>query len=149
MNLQPIGFVKSPVIETVDTNWGRVDSEIHVNECYAAGLQGLDQFSHAVIIFYMQKSEFKPDTDLIRHPRNRSDLSKAGIFCQRAKSRPNPIGITAVKIVAVQSSILQVKGLDAIDGTPVLDIKPYVPAFDRIDNATIPVWIEEIMRDYF
>ena len=74
---------------------------------------------------------------------------KWGIFAQRAKHRPNPIGLTAVRIVGHDGNVLRVRGLDAIDGTPVLDIKPYVPVFDRVDGAVTPAWVDEIMKDYF
>ena len=72
-----------------------------------------------------------------------------GAFAQRAKHRPNPIGITAVEILAAEGNVLTVRGLDAIDGTPVLDIKPYLPAFDRVDDARVPAWIEKLMEGYF
>jgi tRNA (Thr-GGU) A37 N-methylase len=72
-----------------------------------------------------------------------------GIFAQRAKHRPNPIGITSVQIVSVQENSLKVRGLDAIDGTPVLDIKPYFPIYDLKDTATTPQWVDILMKDYF
>lgn len=72
-----------------------------------------------------------------------------GIFSQRAKDRPNPIGVTAVKIVDVGDDYLEVRGLDAIDTTPVLDIKPYYPEYDRIKNPTTPNWVKRLMKGYF
>ena len=71
-----------------------------------------------------------------------------GIFAQRAKHRHNPIGTTTVDIIAVQDGILTIKGLDAINGTPVFDIKPYFPIFDKV-NGTIPEWVNELMKKYF
>lgn len=148
LSLEPIGIVRSPIREGVDENWGAVIAEIHLSEHLAAGLQGLDQFSHVLVVFWMHQSSFDA-ADLVRRPRGRADMPPVGIFAQRAKHRPNPIGVTAAKLVGVSGALLKVRGLDAIDGTPVLDIKPYVPAFDRVDDATMPEWIERLMEGYF
>ena len=76
-------------------------------------------------------------------------MPEVGIFAQRAKHRPNPIGITAVELIERRGGVLVVKGLDAIDGTPVLDIKPYCPAFDSRPAARAPQWFETLMKNYF
>ncbi|MBI5052342.1 MAG: tRNA (N6-threonylcarbamoyladenosine(37)-N6)-methyltransferase TrmO [Chloroflexi bacterium] len=146
--LQPIGVIKSPIIEGVDENWGNVISEIVVNESLADGLKGLDQFSHVIVIFWMHQSTFNPN-DLVRRPRGRDDMPMSGIFAQRAKHRPNPIGITPVELLKVEKNVITVKGLDAIDGTPVLDLKPYFPIFDRVDNTRVPEWVDRLMVGYF
>ncbi len=149
LELEPIAIVHSPITEGVDEDWGVVVSAIHLKPELAAGLRELDSFSHALIVFFMHQSSFTAGDDLVRRPRGRADMPEVGIFAQRAKHRPNPIGITAVEIVDIERHILRVRGLDAIDGTPVLDIKPYVPAFDRRDDATIPGWMDTLMQDYF
>jgi tRNA-Thr(GGU) m(6)t(6)A37 methyltransferase TsaA len=149
LQLEPIGTVRSPVSEGVDENWGAVIAEIHLAEQLAAGLQGLDQFSHLLVVFWMHQSSFDAASDLVRRPRGRADMPPVGIFAQRAKHRPNPIGITPVELVGVSGSVLTVRGLDAIDGTPVLDLKPYVPTFDHVKNAAVPEWIERLMQGYF
>ena len=99
MNLKPIGSVKSPVAKASDENWGNVISEIHLDSSFAAGLQGIDQFSHIIVIFLMHLSSFNPTRHLVRRPQGRDDMPELGIFAQRAKHRPNPIGITAVELV--------------------------------------------------
>ncbi len=149
MNLRPIGFVKSPVTEPTDENWGNVVSEIHLSHELAPGLQGVERFSHLIVIFFMHRATFDPTDDLVRRPRGRADMPELGIFAQRAKHRPNPIGATAVELVGMEGNVLRVRGLDAIDGTPVLDIKPYFPAFDRVDHAVVPEWVERLMGGYF
>ncbi len=149
MNIEPIGVVRSPVSEPVDENWGGVVSEIHLREALAAGLQGIDAFSHAIVVFYMHQAAFDPHTDLLRRPRGRADMPLIGIFAQRARHRPNPIGNTAVEIVALRGNVLAVKGLDAIDGTPVLDLKPYAPVFDHVPDPAVPDWFDRLMQDYF
>jgi len=149
MQVEAIGIVQSPVKEGIDENWGAVESTIQMREELTAGLQGLEQFSHITVVFYMDRATFNPATDLIRRPQGRPDMPEVGIFAQRAKHRPNPIGTTAVKLVAVQGNRITVRGLDAIDGTPVLDVKPYYPQYDRVDNPTIPAWVQTLMDKYF
>lgn len=147
--LQPIGVVRSPVAEGVDEDWGSVVTEIHLREEYAPGLHGLEEFSHVIVVFLMHEATFSPGDDLVRRPRGRADMPELGIFAQRAKHRPNPIGLTAVRLLSVRGNVLTVRGLDAIDGSPVLDIKPYFPAFDRVEGATTPEWVARLMEGYF
>ncbi len=149
MKLEPIGTVRSPVSEGVDKDWGGVVAEIHLADHLAPGLRGLEQFSHVLVVFFMHKSSFAPETDLVRRPQGRSDMPESGIFAQRAKHRPNPIGVTAVELVSVHGNVVTVKGLDAIDETPVLDIKPYFPVYDRVEKALVPEWVYRLMIGYF
>ena len=149
MKIEPIGYVYSPRREMVDENWSDVESKIILDEEFKTGLEGLDFFSHAIIITYLHKATFDRNHHLRRHPKDRKDMPKIGIFAQRAKHRPNPIGITAVKIIGISDNFLIVKGLDAIDGTPVLDVKPYYPQYDCINDATTPDWVKIIMDNYF
>ena len=149
MDMRPIGIVKSPVSEQSDENWGKVVSEIHVDESFSPGLRGLMEFSHITVVFFMHQAAFNPSTDLVRRPQGRADMPLVGIFAQRAKHRPNPLGMTAVPLVKIEENVLTVRGLDAIDGSPVLDIKPYVSAFDRVDQPVIPEWMGRLMDGYF
>jgi tRNA (adenine37-N6)-methyltransferase len=149
MKLEPIGYVRSPVKDKIDEKWGQVIAEIHLKRELASGLKGLDSFSHILVVFYMHEAAWSPETDLVRRPQGRVDMPEVGIFSQRAKHRPNPIGITAVSLMEVKDNILRVRGLDAIDGTPVLDIKPYFPAYDRIESSVVPEWVGRLMEKYF
>ena len=149
MKVDTIGAVRSPVKEAVDRSWGGVVSEIHLKPELAPGLNGLDAFSHVLVVYYMHKSSWHPETDLVRRPQGRNDMPLIGIFAQRAKHRPNPFGITAAQVVSVERNVVRVRGLDAIDGTPVLDIKPYFPAYDRADQAEVPERVDRLMEDYF
>ncbi len=149
MNIKPIGTVKSPITESTDVGWGKVVSEIHLDESYAPGLKGIEDWSHVVVIFHMHEVHFDPEKHLVRHPRGRDDMPETGIFAQRARYHPNAIGITAVKIISVEGNVLTVKGLDAIDGTPVLDIKPYAPVYDGVHDPEVPVWFIRLMQGYF
>lgn len=149
MELTPIGSVRSPVREPVDEGWGSVVAEIVLEPQYAAGTQGLEQYSHVLVLFLMHQATFDRERHLVRRPRGLADMPEVGIFAQRAKHRPCPIGVTAVKLLSVQGGVLSVQGLDAIDGTPVLDIKPYVAAYDRVEAPREPAWLTRLMEGYF
>jgi tRNA-Thr(GGU) m(6)t(6)A37 methyltransferase TsaA len=130
--------------------WATVDSEIHLDPEYAAGLQGLEGFSHVLVIFFLDRAQgFDAKTQLLRRPRGMEDMHEVGVFAQRTKYRPNPIGITAVKLLGIDGNVVRVRGLDALDGTPVLDIKPYMPPFDRVDHVEMPPWVGHVMEGYF
>ncbi len=131
-----------------DTAWGAVESVIEMAPGYADGLAGLDSFSHVLVVFFMDRDVGEAPA-LQRRPRGRPDMPLLGVFAQRGRNRPNPIGVTAATLVRVEPGRVVVCGLDAVDGTPVLDLKPYVPAFDRRDPARLPEWMPRLMRDYF
>ena len=149
LSLRAIGFVKSPATEKVDENWGSVESTIELLPEYRAGLRGLEDFSHVLVTAFLHGAKYEPARHLVRRPRGQADMPELGIFAQRAKDRPNPLGITVVKLVSVEPDGLTVRGLDAIDGTPVLDLKPHFPAFDSPPGATVAPWVETLMRGYF
>lgn len=148
---QPIGSVQNSAHQKVDFGWGDVTSQIVLREDLREGLRGLRRFSHALILCHLNEAVFDPARHLLCRSRERSDMPLTGVFARRAKDRPNPIGVTAVKILEVEigRGVLTVQGLDAIDGTPVLDIKPYFPAFDCRAGASVPPYVDELMRDYF
>ena len=125
LNLHPVGHVRSPVTKQTDEGWGQVTSRIDILPPYRPGLAGLDQFSHLIIVTFLHEAAFDPQRHLVRRPRGLPSMPEVGIFAQRAKDRPNPIGITAVRLMAVSEDAITVQGLDALDGTPVLDLKPY------------------------
>ncbi len=147
--MQPVGFVSSQIASQTDENWGETSARIDLLDEYAGGLSGLADFSHAIIVTYLHQAKFESIKGLQRHPREREDMPEVGIFAQRAKDRPNPIGITVVEIMSARESYLEVRGLDAIDGTPVLDIKPYYPIFDNVDSPKVPEWVDRLMENYF
>lgn len=149
IRLHPVGRVVSQIAEQTDESWGEVVSRIEVLPAYRPGLKGLDQFSHVIVVTWLHEAAFTPAKDLVRRPRGLLSMPEVGIFSQRAKDRPNPIGLSAVPLVAVEPDGIRVKGLDAIDGTPVLDIKPYYPVCDRVANATVPEWVDRLMEGYF
>lgn len=146
--MSPIGYVRNAVQNRKDVSWGEDVSTIVLNEEYNSGLKGLEDFTHVIILYYLDKAAYQKEKHLQRRPQNREDMPLVGIFSQRGKDRPNQIGMTSVRIVSVDSAALTVKGLDAIDGTPVLDIKPYYPVYDKKD-AKVPEWVDRLMAHYF
>ena len=148
--VHPIGTVKCSVNEMSQGHWATVDSEIHLEQQYAPGLQGLEGFSHVLVLFFLDRAQgFDIRKQLLRRPRGMEDMAEVGVFAQRTKYRPNPIGVTAVELRGIHGNIVEVRGLDALDGTPVLDIKPYMPPFDRIDEVAMPPWVGHMMEGYF
>jgi len=148
--VHPIGTVKCAVTEMSQGGWAKIDSEIHLDPQYARGLQGLEGFSHVIVVFFLDRARgFDPEKQLLRRPRGMEDMHEVGVFAQRTKFRPNPIGVTAVKLLGIAGNIVRVRGLDALDGTPVLDLKPYLPPFDRADDVKMPPWVGHVMEGYF
>lgn len=143
-----VGIVRNGVLVKKDDSWGGDVSTIVLDEPYAAGLMGLGDFSHAIILFHLNQAKYEEERHLQRRPQNRDDMPLVGIFSQRGKDRPNQIGMTSVEIVSAADNVLVVRGLDAIDGTPVLDIKPYFPMCDKRE-ATVPEWVDRLMEHYF
>jgi len=149
ITVTPVGRVRNAATGTVDTGWGSVESRIELAPAWTGGLDGLGEFSHVIVVTHLHRvAAEEPALPAKRRPRNRPDMPLLGVFSQRARVRPNHIGVTACEVVRVSEKELVVRGLDAIDGTPVLDIKPYVPLFDRVESPRVPAWVDELLRDY-
>ncbi len=147
---EPIGHIRNDRTEMSTGHWAHVESRIELDPLYAKGLAGLGGFSHVVVVFHLDRvPPFDAQKQLTRNPRSMEDLAPVGVFAQRTRFRPNPIGVTAVELVAVDGKGITVCGLDALDGTPVLDIKPYIPAFERKDDVRLPAWVDRMMAGYF
>ena len=151
IEMMPIGTVRGGGAEALDDAWGMIEAEIVLDAAAVKpeATAGLRDYSHVVVVFHMHKvPEAKVETGA-RHPRERADWPKVGIFAQPARSRPNRIGVTAVELVSVDGLTLRVRGLDAIDGTPVLDIKPYISGFAPRGSIREPAWSKELMATYW
>lgn len=146
---RPIGQVRTSVVEPTDEGWGAVESRIVLEDVYRPGLRGLEAFSHVVVVAWLHLAAFDPARHLVRRPRGLTEMPELGIFAQRAKDRPNPIGVTLVRLESVEPDGVTVRGLDAIDGTPVLDLKPCFAEFDAAPDARAPEWVARLMRGYF
>jgi len=144
-----IAHVRNRRDSAADADWGAVESTIEIEPDCAAGITGLETWSHLIVVFHMHLDPDPEDPTLVRRPRGRADMPLIGVFAQRGRMRPNPIGVTTVSIVRVEPGRVVVRGLDALDGTPVLDLKPYAAAFDRPASHHEPAWFTELMRGYF
>jgi tRNA-Thr(GGU) m(6)t(6)A37 methyltransferase TsaA len=148
--MSPIGSVKCAVNTMSEGGWGKIDSVIELDAKYAPGLQGLAGFSHILVLFLLDRSQdFDINKQLLRRPRGMEDLDPVGVFAQRTKYRPNPLAVTAVQLLGIDGNVVRVRGLDALDGTPVLDIKPYMPPFDRMEDVKMPPWVSHFIEGYF
>lgn len=149
-SIEPIGYVQAARTEAVDDFWGSEESRIVLVPLFnAEALQGLMEFSHVEILFVFHKVEEERIVSGARHPRNNPAWPRVGIFAQRGKNRPNRIGSTICRTVRVEDTSLVVTGLDAIDGTPVLDIKPVMQEFLPGGPVLQPAWSHELMLDYW
>lgn len=149
--LQPIGLVRSSRLAVKDDDWGAVVSTIELDAAHFSeeAVAGLGDFSHLEIIYHFHLVPPEKIETIARHPRNRTDWPKVGIFAQRGKGRPNRLGLSRCKLLKVEGLRLTVQALDAVDGTPVLDIKPYMVEFGPIGEVQQPIWASELMTRYY
>ena len=149
--LEPIGHVRGGRAEAIDDDWGQSRARIELDPARfgAEALAGLADFSHLEVIFVFDRV---PDDKIeygARHPRGRTDWPLVGIFAQRGRNRPNRLGLCTCRIVRVDGLAVEVEGLDAIDGTPVVDLKPAMREFLPRGEVVEPAWAAELMRDYW
>jgi len=138
MNLKPIGYVKR-ASKQEDVKDRSLVSKIVVRKGLTKALEGIEGFSHIFVVFYMHEIP-KEETKILKvHPRGRTDLPLLGVFATRTAFRPNPIGLTLVELLERRENVLVVRGLDALDGTPVLDVKPF-NSRDMVVDARVPGW---------
>ena len=150
ITLEPIGHVRNVRQTTADDYWGSVVSTIVLADHLDADcLLGLESFSHAEIIYYFDQVADDKIITGARHPRNNPDWPKVGIFAQRAKNRPNRLGLTTVSIKRLDGRTLYLEDLDAVDGTPVVDIKPVMTEFLPRGTIRQPNWSHALMRAYW
>jgi tRNA-Thr(GGU) m(6)t(6)A37 methyltransferase TsaA len=150
VEVQPIGFVSAPRPRAEDDFWGGEEACITLAEPFTAdALQGLADFSHVEVLFLFHEVDPSRIVTGARHPRNNTAWPAVGIFAQRGKNRPNRIGSTICRLVRVLGVKLYVAELDAIDGTPVLDIKPVMAEFLPRQPVRQPAWASELMRQYW
>jgi tRNA-Thr(GGU) m(6)t(6)A37 methyltransferase TsaA len=134
----------------VDDDWDRVPARIELTADFGPeAFDGIEAFSHAEVIFFFDRVSEAAIERGARHPRGNPAWPRVGIFAQRAKDRPNRLGVTVVEIKGREGRVLTVAGLDAIDGTPVLDIKPVLAEFLPRRPVRQPAWSQELMRDYW
>lgn len=142
IRLKPLGIAKNRVKQPTLPGWQDVVTEIVIDKKFATGLDGIEDYSHIIIVYWMDKEK---ECHLKHHPQGRADVPFVGIFACRCPQRPNRIAFSTVRLLARNGNILKVKGLDILDGTPVIDIKPYTPQYDKILNAKVPNWVKNLV----
>lgn len=148
--MEPVGYVRGGRDEVRDDFWGGSEARIElVDSITAEALDGIEDFSHAEIVFVFDRVDPARIVTGARHPRNNPDWPRVGIFAQRGKNRPNRIGCTIVHVLQREGRTLLVSGLDAVDGTPVLDVKPVFAEYLPAGPVEQPEWSHEVMRDYW
>jgi tRNA (Thr-GGU) A37 N-methylase len=149
--IDPIGYVRGGRDAPIDDDWGASRARIELDPARFGpeALAGLDGFSHLEVIFVFDRVGEAEIEYGARHPRSRADWPLVGIFAQRGKNRPNRLGLCTCRIVAVDGLAVEVEGLDAIDGTPVVDLKPAMREFLPRGEVREPAWAAELMKDYW
>lgn len=148
VTLRPIGVVRSGVKEPVGGGWEDVKSRVVLRPELAEALLGLDEYSHIQVLFWphLIPDEVRGSKPRL-HPRDDPANPLTGVLATRAQIRYNPILLTIVPLLKVEGNVLHVRGLDAVDGSPVLDVKPYIPDYDSLADAKVPDWIRSL-RDH-
>ena len=141
ITMHPIGFAKNSERKHFG-GWAGILTDIEIDTKYKDALFGLEEYSHLIVVYWMHDVK----TCDIRHvPQGKvGEVPEVGIFACRCPARPNPIGISTVKLVGVKNGVVTVKGLDVIADTPILDIKPYTPQYDAAPDATVPEWVSKL-----
>jgi tRNA-Thr(GGU) m(6)t(6)A37 methyltransferase TsaA len=149
-SVRAIGRVSSTRDEVIDDDWDSVSATITLDERFGVeALAGLSDFSHIEVVFLFDRVDPDTVTTGSRHPRGNPDWPEVGVFAQRVKNRPNRIGLSTCELLGVEGRVIRVRGLDAIEGTPVLDIKPYLVEFGARGEVRQPAWAHELMAGYF
>ena len=147
VTLRPIGSVRNRIKEPMSGGWAEVTSQIVLRPELAEALLGLDTYSHIYVLFWPHQipEEVRGSKPQL-HPLDDEANPLQGVLATRSQIRFNPILVSAVALLKVERNVLQVRGLDAVDGSPVLDVKPYIAYFDCIAEAKVPQWVEERAR---
>ncbi|WP_077191554.1 SAM-dependent methyltransferase [Streptomyces lydicus] len=149
--LRPVGRVVGGRSEIRDDDWGPVSAVIRLDAAQFGpdALAGLDDFSHLEVVYHFDRVPVEKMETGARHPRGNTDWPLVGIFGQRGKNRPNRLGVSRCRLLRTDGLDVHVQGLDAIDGTPVLDIKPYMAEFGPLGATSQPDWATALMRRYY
>jgi len=144
IELKPIGFVSTKTFGKEVKRRTHI-SKIILHEDLTKSLDGIEEFSHLFILFWLHKVTSQ-DKKLKTYPRGRTDMPLLGVFATRTANRPNPIGLALVELLGVEGNVLTVRGLDAYDGTPVLDLKPF-DYWDMKENVKVPEWWMKLEKE--
>lgn len=142
IKIKPLGIAKNNIEKPTLPGWKDVITKIIIDKNYAKGLDGIEDYSHIIIVYWMDKER---ECHLKHHPQGRNDIPFVGIFACRCPQRPNRIAISTVESVGRKGNVITVKGLDIVNGTSILDIKPYTPQYDEVKKAKVPTWVSKLV----
>lgn len=140
VTVSPIGVVRNDVRDPDRHDWSRVRSRLLLVPELAPALAGLDGFTHLIVVTWLDRVTDEERQVLSVHPAGDPALPARGVLALRTHHRPNPIGVSVVPVERVEGAVIHVRGLDAADGTPLLDLKPYIPHYDSVPAARLPGW---------
>ena len=140
VSVEPIGWVRNAIVAPDRDDWSRVRSRLVLRPELARALAGLDGFSHVIVVCWLDRVSLEERQLLEVHPAGDATLAAHGVLALRTHHRPNPIAVSVVALEKIDGAVLHVRGLDAADRTPVLDVKPYVPHYDSVPQAKLPEW---------
>lgn len=141
VNVRPLGVVRNNVFEPVPDGWESVRSDLIFREELMPALDGIETYSHILVVFACHRVPDEERTSGRIRPGEDPRLPEQGVLATRSQRRPNSLGVAVVPLLRRRRNILRVVGLDAIDGTPLLDVKPYIPHYDSVPDAQVPDWV--------
>lgn len=142
ITIKPLGIAKNNVSKPTLPGWKDVVTKIEIDKEYTDGLDGIEDYSHVIIVYWMDK---EAECHLKHHPQEREDVPFVGIFACRCPQRPSRLAISTVELLSREGNMLKVKGLDIVNDTPILDIKPYTPQYDKVEKAKVPEWVGKLI----
>lgn len=142
IKIKPLGKAKNKIKKPQLPGWKNLVTTITINKRYEKGLDGIEDYSHVIVVYWMDKEN---ECHIKHHPQGKADVPYVGIFACRCPQRPTRIAFSTVPLLSRKRNTITVKGLDIIDGTPILDIKPYTPQYDFVKNAKIPSWVNNLV----
>ena len=145
VRLEPVGRVVNGIASHPVGGWQGIESIIEVGRPYWLALLGLEDFSHVMVLFWFDRTTEDRRNTLVVHPRRRKDLPRVGVFATRSPARPNPLGVTVCRLLHVGEGELRVRGLDAFDGTPVVDLKGY--GGEEAEPDRVPDWLMQLWSE--
>ena len=142
ITIKPLGTAKNGVSKPMLPGWKDVVTEIVIDKAYTDGLDGIEDYSHVIVVYWMDKEE---ECHLKHHPQGREEVSFIGIFACRWPQRPSRIALSTVELLSREGNTIKVKGLDIVNSTPILDVKPYTPQYDKVEKAKVPEWVDKLV----
>lgn len=142
IKIKPLGQAKNKIGKPMLPGWKDVITEIVIDKKYTKGLDGIEDYSHVIIVYWMDQEK---ECHMKHHPQGRSDIPFIGIFACRCPQRPNRIAISTVQLIGRKGNCITVKGLDIVKSTPIIDIKPYTPQYDKVGKSKVPKWVNKLV----